>query len=104
MDVDWSKPVEAFYEKGWREVSAVMRNHDGSVYETRQFCHVVAFSAGGFVSVPTGNIRNKPKGLVLYALVKPDGKYQSTMSNEDNAYGFAEIYGFNVVKMVECVE
>ena len=84
-EIDWSKPVEAFFGKEWREVSAVMRNHDGSVHTTNYSCCVVAFSTGGFTSVAPRNIRNKLESLEVWMNVYSWGPAVRVYKSEDEA-------------------
>jgi hypothetical protein len=103
-EIDWSKPVEAFYGKGWREVSAVMRNHDGSVHETNYFCYVVAFSDGGYISVPSKNIRNKPEPLEVWLNVYAGGPGQYCYKSKELADRSALPNRTRCARMVEVID
>jgi hypothetical protein len=103
--LDFNKPMQQFIAGKWKDVEEFVRTPDGKIHlncgSVFVFCRCAKGNKYTMSRVPFKALRNKPKELVLYALVRFDGTYHSTMSDKGTACGFAKTHGLDVVKMVQ---
>jgi hypothetical protein len=106
--LDFTKPMQQFIAGEWKDVEEFVRTPNGAIHLDCGCAFVFYKYAKSkkytMSSVPFKDLRNKPKELVLYALVRFDGTYHSTMSDKGSAYKFGKTYGLGVVKMVQEVD
>ena len=90
--IDWSKPVEAFVDNEWREVTHSLRNNDGSLHVDEDG-EIEVYGPGISEWLKPHKIRNKPKPLEVWANVYPASEpmVYSTEEDANNAAGSSRI-------------
>jgi hypothetical protein len=99
-EIDWSKPVEAFVDDEWCEVTSALRNNDGSLY-VNKYGDVYVLGPILDNEIKPHNIRNKPEPLELWVNIYPDGPAARVYKSEEGADSGAGRGRIRRARMVE---
>jgi hypothetical protein len=99
-EIDWAKPVEAFVDDEWCEVTSALRNNDGSLY-VNKYGDVYVVGPILYNEIKPHNIRNKPEPLELWVNIYPGMVNMVAHPTEDQADSCAESHRIRRARMVE---
>ena len=103
-EIDWTKPVEAFVDGEWCEVTHSLRNNDGSLYVDVDGDEIEVYGPGISAWIKPHNIRNKPELIEFWVNVYPGMVNMVAHPTKNQADSYAESHRTRCVRMREVLE